>query len=461
MLFLDETQSTAQKHQNRLSKASGKPSKHESRTETLNEVASKPPDRPFDGEQKQSSPRLTTICPQMLVDDIATNYLLSTYIRDSHFNYLARLYTSSLASGLFPETVHAVGLACLARESKDTELMAKARQGYSQALISTNAALRSPSEVYNDETLGSVLLLGYFETVVYEGCPSIVAWSNHIQGALSVLHLRGPDQFKTSPMSLEFYLQISTGIRAVCVQQSTRIPPQLRDLKHQVSAYLEYGSDLGPYLEYAEICDDYLELKASVHEGSLTDFDAIASWASKVDGELVNLMTTLPASFNYEVRLLIEDVAEVFDHRYHVYQNYRAPQFWNTLRMTRLAVNEMIHELATYEQWKMIKGEGDKLKLLIDKSHENVIDMGYQVCESIPQYLWHTSGSPSGNGVAIASAYWMMWPLYVTSESFLTPQAMRDWMLDRIRHIGLDMKIPHAVTIAEQLSSTSASGRKG
>ena len=65
------------------------------------------------------------------------------------------------------------------------------------AISATNTALRHPRRVKEDNTLISVLLLGFFERLTWEGLSSVQSWKHHIQGSAQVLQLRGRDQIRT------------------------------------------------------------------------------------------------------------------------------------------------------------------------------------------------------------------------------------------------------------------------
>lgn len=67
---------------------------------------------------------------------------------------------------------------------------------YSKALAATGTALKDPNMVRRDATLGSILLLSMFESITAKSL-GMFAWSSHIEGAIELVKMRGPEQLKT------------------------------------------------------------------------------------------------------------------------------------------------------------------------------------------------------------------------------------------------------------------------
>src|SRR6201999_2565072 len=59
---------------------------------------------------------------------------------------------------------------------------------------------------------------------------------------------------------------------------------------------------------------------------------------------LVSLINDLSESGVYEVIAREEISAEAFEKLTHWYKDHRVARLWNTMRMTRLFVNEVLHE---------------------------------------------------------------------------------------------------------------------
>jgi Fungal specific transcription factor domain len=345
--------------------------------------------------------------------------------------------------------IHAVGLASLAYDSKRPEVMEMARCQYSHALRTTNAALQTPKRAILDETLASVMLLGLFEVVAHESEEPSDKWASHVNGALTLLVHRGPQQFK-SALGRALFMQISSSIRVSCVQQMLRIPSSLIALTTQASPFLDSDN---PVSRFSAITEAFTDLRTAIETGRITEPTAVVRFAREVDNQALTLSSEMPLDWAYDVAYTNRGGDEVFGNKYHIYKDHRTAQMWNTIRMTRLLLNQMIHE-------HLIKVAS------LNKSYDNTLDfsslcdhvakvardMATEILASVPQF---TRFSPGGSTTlfspTVASSCFLIWPLEVAGTSSLSTEPMRLYVINRLRYMGNQMNVRQALGVVEKL----------
>ena len=140
---------------------------------------------------------------------------------DIYLKWLSRLFGREPPGQILNSVVESVGLAGMANVHHAPGLMVKAKQQYGRALAITNETLRDPVKAKADSTVIAILFLGLFEvspssltkrphpfqidprtsqltgdqTISYQDWRSYYSWKAHIDGAVTLLRLRGQEQF--------------------------------------------------------------------------------------------------------------------------------------------------------------------------------------------------------------------------------------------------------------------------
>ena len=91
----------------------------------------------------------------------------------SLIEYLPALYSAEPGSFPLKCTITATALAALSGKRYDPGMLAAAHAFYSLALQETNEALRDPKSARSDETLISVVLLGFYEVSFAVSIPGL------------------------------------------------------------------------------------------------------------------------------------------------------------------------------------------------------------------------------------------------------------------------------------------------
>jgi len=383
--------------------------------------------------------------------DVAIGFFLLRYIKGSHFEYLPLLYNTASAGKALSASVLAAALASLSHETSCLETMRAARNQYSRALVATNSALQSPRESIQDETLASILLLSLFETIAHENQKSHDGWIAHIKGAVALLKLRGLQQLQTS-LGRELFKQVSSNVRVSCVQRAIRVPAEFLEFHARAAAFLD-GSD--PVLRFSPISTAFAGLRAAMSEGKLRDPIAMTESAMQLDKETLLLSTSLPPTWQYDIMFTTTHSARVYGTQYHVYGDHRVAQLWNTIRMTRVLLNEIIYWQATKACSKLACGSlTSDWTILRALAADNVMKMAAEICASVPQFTQCPLPGMTTTPHSVASGSFLIWPLSIAGGSSLSPGSLCAYAADSLRFIGNENKVPQALDAARKLEQS-------
>jgi hypothetical protein len=171
-------------------------------------------------DQYHGTSRLT-LSPSQDVSSTAVTYFLNAFSGDSPFDYLASVYVQSAPSSTIAVATQCAAIASLASAWKDSRMMDGARIQYSLALTLTSAVLRSPVDALSDSSLISVILLSIFEAITCQGRHFSDAWLAHIDGAATMVRLRGQQQFNT-PLGRRLFVYIANNVRISNMHRNMR-----------------------------------------------------------------------------------------------------------------------------------------------------------------------------------------------------------------------------------------------
>ncbi|KXS97830.1 hypothetical protein AC578_10527 [Pseudocercospora eumusae] len=170
-----------------------------------------------------SPPPEPTMAPA--IDDMAIGYFFDKYV----FRYGDKRdhWYIEDGNGCLLAAIKALGTAgVIKRTGAGPSADPEARKHYLTALQLTNSALRSQEDVKRDSTLLAIVILGIFEAV--SGFQkSLDTWRDHVNGAASLLQLRGRDQFNTQT-GCRLYLQTVLNLIISCLSRRIPIPDHVR-----------------------------------------------------------------------------------------------------------------------------------------------------------------------------------------------------------------------------------------
>ncbi|RDW91853.1 hypothetical protein BP5796_01247 [Coleophoma crateriformis] len=366
-------------------------------------------------------------------------------------------------------SINAVGLASFALSIRSKDVMKQAMNDYVVALRLTNKALHSPSQVKEDSTLFSVMVLSIFETITGSNEHSFAAWTEHINGAAILLKLRGPEQFK-SHAGRRMFLQITSNLMISCVQRTTPMPKYITDLRKEAARYVETTN---PAWRLSEVIIDCTNFRAAVKNGDDGHRDPreIVMRALEIDREFTDIFVGLPESWQYTTVYTDANPDKVWNSNFHAYSNSWVAHIWNAMRTCRVLLHEVIHF-----QLRKVKNHDPPLfseherVSLYRNSTTTLIQLRSDILASIPQHtgsklddedwLGHSplhkalqtpcQAPPREESILRGTrGYFILWPLYLVGSMDLSTDAIRAWVSNRLSCIANETGLLQASVLAK------------
>lgn len=402
--------------------------------------------------QRHVSPPQTTIGRSISepIYDVAVSFLLGDYIQGSQFEYLPWVYNACQATDVLSPTLKAVGLASLSLYASRPELQGMALTFYGKAINAINEALQCQTAAQRDDVLASVMLLSLYETLTSRNTTDIQAWSTHMHGALSLVALRGPEQYQ-SKIGLGVFKQIATSIKLFCVQYHTRIPTQLR-------AMLDRAASHSPVQDVTfvrpSIIQAFADLRADIAEGILFEPRDIIARSEEVLQLLEDFLIRLPPSNQYDTVIMSRPSPGTYKNYYLNFHDHYSAQIWNTAWMGKMQLNTMIYdqELRLLEETCtniLENPDQDQKKTGIDRACQEVISAAENICATVTQFFpCHKSSKKPYN---VSTGYSLIWPLFTAGSSRLIEASTRDYVVSSLDCIATTFKLPQARQAVDML----------
>lgn len=352
------------------------------------------------------------------LDMIGLNYFLAHYVvRQSHpasgfldytFPILARENGHELLEG----AILAVGFAGLAHTMRQSDLMSRSIMMYTRTMKHINLALADPVAARRDSTIVTVLVLALYEF----GRSSLQDWTHHIQGAATLLALRGKGQFST-PVGAQIFSDVFSFLLTNCLLTGSPIPSGLRMLRIEALKTIS-SSDVQWVASSAviELVDLYQQLAPNgynlVSQGSLPtstfDFapdlprlatlpvesaERYLSQALEIDHRLECRFAECAPEWQYTV-MQGKPLDTAFAHGdgYHLYPDICVANVWNTMRAARILANHAIGHLllrgaSIDSNWFFSNQYADRLQQVT----KTIGSIRNDMIASIPQLVGHVN----------------------------------------------------------------------
>jgi hypothetical protein len=284
------------------------------------------------------------------IKELGANFYFAKYTLNEepfstdYHTWLAEAYFSG--SQALCGAMEAVGMAGISNVYYAPHVLSRSREQYGRALAALNIALKSPVEAVADTTLMAVILLGMFETINFSTWQRYSSWAAHVRGAMTLLELRGKDQFAQKLGGLLFVL-IRSQILTACMYQNLPVPQAFYETSQnfqsssirrewQIRKVASPGS-------VSEISFRIVNLSAAIQNGHVTDSETILTQASQIDRELLAWKATVSHSWTYGTVDPARPPGDAyFDGKCHVYPKLWVAEIWNNWRALRILVNQII-----------------------------------------------------------------------------------------------------------------------
>lgn len=236
---------------------------------------------------------------------------------------------------LVATSMTALGVAGIANLYMDSRLKREAMRWYLNAIKMANAAISSPKEVKSDTTLVAVNLLGMFEATFND--QSLDGWSNHVDGAASLVKMRGIDQFST-PAGQRMYLHTIGLLTMNCMGKGIALPDYVSEMNNEVMNYLDVKD---PRYAFFFLHVKTIDLRARILKEKDQNLAEIVDCALELDDIAKNIFQDVGTDWSYE-EVPNECQPGVFADFYHIYPTHATAQTWNWVRYNRIYFHDII-----------------------------------------------------------------------------------------------------------------------
>ncbi|KAK1968007.1 hypothetical protein LY78DRAFT_467764 [Colletotrichum sublineola] len=183
------------------------------------------------------------------LDEQASCYFLSEFIivpqtptARGYYRFLPRFLSGQKVSKCLYQTYKAVSLAALAnrRTVNASAAMFHAQGHYVRAVRAVNKAIMDPQEVLDDQTLGAVLMLAFYELLTASR-GSIAAYTDHMKGAAIIVKLRGQKGLETPEGEELFAITRNQCLSIHCLPNSPEVAEFTWLLHHECRGRMQHA----------------------------------------------------------------------------------------------------------------------------------------------------------------------------------------------------------------------------
>jgi hypothetical protein len=298
-------------------------------------------------------------------------------------------YHTHLAShGFHPlvaTSMTALGIAGVANLHLDSRLKREATRWYLDAIKMVNTAISSPKEVKADSTLASINLLSMFEATNNDH--TLDGWINHVDGAASLIKLRGMDQFSTAA-GQRMYLHTVGLLTMNCMGRGMPLPQYIHDMNTEIMKHLD---NTDPRNRFFFLHTKTINLRARILNQEMFSLEDMIQSALELDGIAVSIFTGQGPEWDYDV-VYCNKQERIFENFYHIYPTAIAAQTWNWMRYNRIYFHDIIRNsiLAGFAASPPML-IGQKYHEQMEESTRTLYKLQSDIIASMPQFLHDVS----------------------------------------------------------------------
>lgn len=295
----------------------------------------------------------------------------------------------------------------------------------------------------------------------------------HTIAAAKLISIRGPEQFRKSPMAIRLFLQIRRLIVSYDSQNSESVLIVILQVltSHQMQEPMPFAlkiwsqwaepcqlKDEYPANRFSEINEQLAAARAYIKHQTITDPLIIESLLEPLDKMLQNWRENLPESWSSKPCILLShyssDNTELGSH-HDVYPDMWIASMWNNYRSARILIHETI--------FSAIMRSDSKEKMVHLQSSINILrEMTAETCRSVEYHMGYCgrfnndSSHPgfkfnSQKHEIIPGGYLLIWPLYMAGMLPTTTKDQRNWMAEKLCQIGINMGVRLAFSLGTVL----------
>lgn len=317
---------------------------------------------------------------------------------------------------LLSRVVKAVWLAFFSFSHQSSPALHDARVNYGSALMLTTTAIQSPTEVKENSTLMSLLLLSVYERLIYwDG--NIIPSNAHLRGALGLVLYRGDRQF-SDPIRMNMLLGLSEFIVLDCLAHETDIPQDLLTLKSRV---MDKTAAPSKWL-FLELLLEYAQLKEMLRYGIPPAMSI--SEADRLMGKLEDISQLLP-SFTYRKDMHTSDAESI------TYPDHNTRRSWNNIRVLRGLLAEIVREQCSRSSPDILDPIFISQKL--HESTRTIVSTCSEICSSASGNGVLGAASKNASSVQIST---LLFHLYAAHTFTVVPHQLKQLLYQRLQDLS-------------------------
>jgi len=370
------------------------------------------------------------------------------------WDFLSPFYHEAELPPHFSLSINAASLAFLSHQVNSRAAASSAREKYTSALKLTAKALQCPEVATKQTTLLTSLLLDLFEKITFDEPRHISSWTSHVKGALSLVNLRGVEQFQDNS-SIRVLNRLSTNLLITCVASESPVPRELLELRAHAEKYINIDD---PKWHLSNYMIEYARLRSEILYGRISVSD-VAPLANILESKLHAFELSMPTEWQYTSESLAPESEHIFNRQSDMYPDRQVKQTRNVVRLVRILLNKLVV--------KHCGSHSEDISLAIT-ANDNIDVLANEICASVPQYTYCVSEQqvastesklPDRRSVErhthspeqALDCYTLIFPLYVVGQSIRSATPLKSWVIDQLHHMGSHFGIKNAEMVAKIL----------
>ena len=387
------------------------------------------------------------------------------------YSFMRQYYSPAAKDEHLIKSIDAVSLAYLNYQKHSESAQAEARLQYVDALKLTGKAIRNPELATKDSTMLSMLLLDLYEKITSKKPQYDGAWAAHIKGALSLVQLRGDEQYR-NPDGLRMLVRLSTNILISCVVSDRPVPEEVFALR--AAATSPFAEPPDPKWRESELMVEYARLNSQVKHKLLSN-DQIVRAAIDLDTQFLTFSRQASSFWQHKTVFVDEKSAHHYEAYHYIYTDEHIGQIWNALRLTRILLCELI--FAHCPKPPTDPASGSSQSSLGYYATTTIDQIGCEICATVPQYIGDSSNpfckdntrpdlppaatvqdarsslARQANAKHYLPCYRLIFPLYIAAQSPTTSQAIKQYAIQQLHFMADHHSIENALAVAKILES--------
>ena len=333
-----------------------------------------------------ASPRPPPVSFHAGLDDLAIAQFFEKYVYKYHDK--RDQWDIDVGNGCLMAAVKALGTVDAVKNMGQGRMLEpEAQKRYVAAIQKINTALQDPQGRTQDSTLLAITILGVFECV--SGFQrNLDSWREHVNGAASLLQLRGSEQFKTQT-GCRLFLQTCTNLIMSCLSRRLPIPAHVRAMQKIAESFIPNPRESvwRFHLASLKIADLNSRLLPGNYPVSSEQAQLIIDDALFLYAELESILADAPP--NWKPHYVAATGRMVYSDYYYVFDSYVIAQIicgnWSFRIMLIDILRKALVNLRTSGR-KVNPEQLDKIQFYMS----TIRQLQLSILAVIPQHLSHT-----------------------------------------------------------------------